>query len=146
MSDTIEFRRADVREIIDLRHAVLRKGFPREAAMFAGDDEPTTRHFAAVADGRVIGCATIHLNSYDGQAAWQLRGMAVEQGFRSRGVGSLLLDAVEQSVRQDSPIRLMWANARTPARPFYQRNGWAVVSEEFVVPESGPHFRMVRRL
>jgi GNAT superfamily N-acetyltransferase len=135
-----------VAEIFDLRHAVLRKGFPREAAMFAGDDAPTARHFAAVADGRVVGCATIHLNSFEGKAAWQLRGMAVETEFRSRGVGSLLLSAVERSVREDSATRLMWANARTPARAFYERNGWVVVSEEFVIPESGPHFRMIRRL
>src|SRR5438067_8765740 len=99
-----EIRRATAEEIVDLRHAVLRAGLQRETAVFAGDDDPATRHFAAVDEaGRVIGCATLRLNAHDGEGAWQLRGMAVAPDERDRSVGSMLLAAADQSVKDESP-------------------------------------------
>jgi predicted GNAT family N-acyltransferase len=37
----------------------------------------------------------------------------------------------------------VWCNARTPARGFYERAGFAAVGEEFALPDIGPHFLMV---
>ena len=36
------------------------------------------------------------------------------------------------------------SNARTPAVRFYERHGFAVVSEEWDEPDIGPHVRMER--
>jgi hypothetical protein len=30
--------------------------------------------------------------------------------------------------------------------PFYQRHGWAVASDEFIVETAGPHFKMTLKL
>lgn len=142
----IQIRRAAASELIDLRHAVLRQGFPRSEAIFPGDDAPTSRHFAAAAGPRVVGCVTLHLNEWEGAPAWQLRGMAVDPEFQNRGIGSRLLTEVERSVLEDSPTRLLWCNGRVPALAFYERHGWAMASEQFEVPASGPHFKLIRRL
>jgi predicted GNAT family N-acyltransferase len=137
---------APVEKIIDLRHRVLRQGLPRESAHFEGDDEPTTRHFAALSSREdVIGCATVVFNSWEGQPAWQLRGMAVDANFRGAGVGRRLLDAVEAHVSRSS-APLLWCNARIGATEFYQRLNWVVVSEQFEIPTAGPHVRMMKRL
>lgn len=143
MHDSI--RRVRLDDVIDLRHQVLRQGLPRQAAVFEGDHNPGARHYGAFAGEQLIGCATLHLNRFEQQAAWQLRGMAVAEGLRSRGVGRQMLRFIDQDLT-DSPIRLLWCNARVPARAFYQKLGWEVVSEVFEIPTAGPHVRMVRRV
>lgn len=137
------FRRVRLEDVIGLRHQVLRQGLPRQAAIFDGDDDPAARHYGAFEDGRLIGCATLHLNRWDGQPAWQLRGMAVAEGLRSRGIGRQLLRFIDQDL-SDSPVRFLWCNARVPASAFYQKLGWEVVSEVFEIPTAGPHVKMIR--
>ncbi|MCW3019870.1 MAG: family N-acetyltransferase, partial [Solirubrobacterales bacterium] len=39
----------------------------------------------------------------------------------------------------------IWCNARTPARRFYERAGFGVISEEFELPMIGPHLVMELR-
>ncbi|HEY2586466.1 MAG TPA: GNAT family N-acetyltransferase, partial [Tepidisphaeraceae bacterium] len=84
--------------IIDLRHIVLRQGMPREAAIFDGDHDPTAVHVAAIAGDAVVGCATLHLSRWEDQPAWQLRGMAVAEGYRDSGIGGELVRAVLEHV------------------------------------------------
>jgi GNAT superfamily N-acetyltransferase len=144
-SDQIEICRASVAEILDLRYDVLRAGLPRSAANFPGDNDGETVHLAGKANGRVVACATVMLNSYEDRPALQLRGMAVDAAFQSRGIGARLLREVER-IANEKMVGLIWANCRTPAVPFYRANGWTIVSEEFEIPTAGPHYRMVRVL
>jgi GNAT superfamily N-acetyltransferase len=145
----ILIRRASLDEIVDLRHVILRAGLPRDEAVFDGDADPASRHYAGVdtAAGTVVGCATVHLNAWQGEPAWQLRGMATDPAVRRTGIGRGLLEFLEQDLRADrtAPPQL-WCNARTPAIGFYQRMGWTVVSDIFDIPTAGPHVRMTKRL
>jgi GNAT superfamily N-acetyltransferase len=138
--------RAKLEDIIDLRHVVLRQGLPREEAIFKGDELASSYHFAAFANEKCVGCATFHLNEWEGKPAWQLRGMATDAEFRSGGIGSALLELAEQTLRAAGPVRQLWCNARTPALNFYKKQGWKAVSEEFFIPTAGPHFRMTKTL
>lgn len=136
-------------EILDLRYRVLRTGLPRDAASFDSDGDPRTRHFVAVANSdTIVGCATIMPSTWNGQPAWRLRGMAVDERWRSRGVGGALLRAIDASIASDMPLPApqLWCNARTPAVEFYKRNGWVVASDEFDIETAGPHFMMTRTL
>jgi predicted GNAT family N-acyltransferase len=144
----IDIRPAQLEELIDLRHSVLRAGLPRQSAYFEGDSESTTRHFAAieVQSGAVVGCVTILRRDWQNRPAWQLRGMAVEPRLHRGGIGKLLLAAVEQCIRQDGATTQLWCNARTPAAPFYQKYGWQIASEVFVIETAGPHVKMSKSL
>ena len=137
---------AKMEDIIDLRHVVLRDGLPRSEAIFKGDELPTSHHFAAFANGKCVGCATFHLNEWEGRPAYQLRGMATDSEFRGGGIGTALLELAEETLKKAGPIRQLWCNARTPALNFYKKQGWKVVSEEFFIPTAGPHFRMTKTL
>ena len=133
-----------------LRHAVLREGMPRSAALFQGDDAPTSMHYGAFRDGRILCCATLHASQWQGAPAWQLRGMATAPEARRQGLGRRVLERMEQDLRSiaargEAPL-LLWCNARVPAVAFYRRMGWEVVSEQFDIPTAGPHVRMVKRL
>ncbi len=137
-------------EVIDLRHQVLREGLPRDAAIFEGDRDPLSRHYGAFSSHRgaepLVGCATLHLNQWLDEPAWQLRGMATAPDFRKRGLGREILAFLENDIYGTQAVRLLWCNARIPATRFYQKLGWQIVSEEFAIPTAGPHVRMVKRL
>ena len=165
---TFGARRADPAEIVDLRWRILRAGLPREEAIFPGDELPTSLHYAAVEpapdeDGRqandggngrrsdggvpvVVSCATLHLEPWEGERAYRLRGMATADGRRGLGLGRVLLELAVADVRRETPVRLLWCNARTPALAFYRRQGWEARSDVFDIPTAGPHVRMTKRL
>jgi GNAT superfamily N-acetyltransferase len=70
--------------------------------------------------------------------------MATEEGFRGKGIGSRLLEAVEEYVGRSGKTKLMWCNGRVGAVAFYRRHGWQVVSEEFEIPTAGRHVKMMK--
>jgi N-acetylglutamate synthase-like GNAT family acetyltransferase len=138
-------RIAQVEEILDLRHRVLRAGLPRQSARFVGDESAAAVHLAVEERSNVIGCATLHPSDWEGEPAYQLRGMAVDPAFQRQGIGSQILLEIDRITRE-SPRKILWANCRTPAIPFYLKHGWRAVSEEFEIPTAGPHRKMVRHL
>jgi GNAT superfamily N-acetyltransferase len=141
----MEIRRVSAQDVIDLRHAILRAGLPRETAVFPGDDDPAARHYGAFEGDRLIGCVTLHPNQWRDAPAWQLRGMAVDSTLQTRGVGKALIDFLESDIR-DSAVLQLWCNARVPASKFYEKMGWRIVSEVFEIPTAGPHVKMTKRL
>ena len=144
--DHVIVRRATLSEIFQLRWDVLRPGRPVEAAQFPGDDAPETIHVGAFVDGRNISCATATRVAWQGQPAWQLRGMGVAADWQKRGVGQRVLAEIERLVSQASDIRLIWCNGREEAVRFYEKLGWRVASEPFHIEDVGPHFKMTRQL
>lgn len=73
--------------------------------------------------------------------AWRVRGMATVPNARGLGAGSAVLDALLRHAISEGATRV-WCNARTAARSLYERAGFRAVSDEFEVPEIGPHFVM----
>ncbi len=143
----IRLGRATIDQIVDLRHKILRQGLPRESAIFPGDDRADARHYAAFAEDGPVCCLTLHASQWEGQPAWQLRGMATASDWQDQGIGNALMDWMEGELQKDpSTSRLLWCNARVPAKRFYEKRGWRVVSEQFDIPTAGPHVRMTKTL
>jgi len=136
-------------DTIAVRWPVLRPGFPRESAIFAGDELATPKHFGAFDGGRLVGVVSIYPmplpERADAAPAWQLRGMATLPEVRGRGFGCALLDACVAHART-AHAALLWCNARTSAAPFYAKHGWQIAGGEFDIPTVGPHFRMFLEL
>src|SRR6185369_17480348 len=119
----VTYRRAEIAEIFHLRWRVLRPFMGQETAQFDGDAAVTTRHYGAFETaerGRCVGCASFMLNAWQGESAWQLRGMATETALQQRGVGAALLrfvegDIVSAASEHSGLPRLFWCNAREAA-------------------------------
>jgi GNAT superfamily N-acetyltransferase len=146
----VEVRQVSADEVLTVRWPVLRPGFPREAAVFVGDDAPGTRHFGAFIDGRLVGVASTYIAPMPGRSelaadARQLRGMATLPEFQGRGAGRAVLAACEAHARAEGAA-IIWCNARTSAADFYSRHGWQISGEEFDLPTVGPHYVMSRPL
>jgi L-Ala-D/L-Glu epimerase len=123
-----------------LRQAVLR---PHEAVedMAAGEPEDAFS-VGAFAGGELV---SVGLIAPDGEpGGWRIRGMATAPGARGTGAGTGVLDALVRHALAEGARRI-WCNARTPARQFYERAGFRVISPEFELPMIGPHLVMERR-
>ncbi len=131
-----------------LRAAVLRPGLSAETAIFAGDDEPDTLHVAILRGGEAVSVASVIRERTDRVQAvpqWRIRGMATLPELRGRGMGTVLLGALEQHARAHGG-EVLWCFARPAARPLYERAGLAVEGEPFELPPIGPHVLMTKAL
>jgi predicted GNAT family N-acyltransferase len=121
--------------------------------MWELDNDHTTWHVAAFGvdkhwreSGEAVCCASFFLNTFEQSLAYQLRGMATDPEYHGWGFGREVLRRAEQNISRIAKVRLFWCNARSEAVGFYKKQGWAVVSEEFDIPDVGPHFKMIRRI
>lgn len=145
------YRLATVDEIMMLRSAVLRPNEMPAKLEFPADHAsiPATWHFGAFTPaGLNIACLTLLNSSWEGQSALQLRGMAVADSHRNAGIGALLLQTAAAAIAAHPLAKswTWWCNARVAAIPFYQRNGWNLASDEFMIESVGPHRKMIRAL
>lgn len=124
-----------------LRQAVLRPHQTPEE--LAGHEPEGAVAVGAFAGGELVAVGLVGPDG--GPGAWRVRGMATAPSARSCGAGAAVLAALMRLALDAGATRL-WCNARTPARSLYERAGFAVVSDEFVLPEIGPHVRMELRL
>ncbi len=131
-----------------LRAEVLRPGRPSDASVLPFDEDPRARHLAVVIDGRVVSVGSLlpEAPPWDPALtdAWRIRGMATVAEERGRGHGGHVLAALLELATQAGG-RLVWCNARTAARPFYERAGFTATGEVFLA-EGVEHIAMWREL
>ena len=141
-----------------LRSTVLRDGAPPDTLVYPGDDDPRALHVGAYQGDTLVGIATIYPEAppeahraalpeaaYAPVGAFRLRGMATRPDVQRGGVGRRVLERCFEHVR-DSGAAVLWCNARTGARTFYEAMGLHAVGEEFDIAGIGPHFVMWRDL
>lgn len=130
-----------------IRQAVLRPGRAIETCYFEGDHLPTTLHFGADLDYKLVGVASLYSNPNTFITAsnpYQLRGMAVLDGLQGKQIGSKLLLTAEDYVKNNKGD-LLWFNARSSAVKFYQKHGFQLFGAEFTIPDVGPHYLMYKK-
>lgn len=138
------------REVLPLRHRILRAGRPFEEAVFEGDTDQGTFHLGVFYLQELVAVVTMmkrsspRLLSVQG-AAYQLRGMAVMEDFRKRGVGKAAVEAAEVFTLKEGG-ETIWMNAREGAASFYTRLGYQPEGGRFEIPGVGPHFFMKKSL
>ena len=136
----VEVRLASAAEVRPLRMRALRAGRPASESVYPYDQLPETLHVAAVVGEQVVGCATVFPEPYEGLPdAWRLRGMAVDERYRGRGIGTRVMDRMKVELAARG-VRLLWCNARTVALPFYLRHGFTTEGEEFLAAHGVPHY------
>jgi len=122
-----------------LRQAILR---PHQTPEELAEHEPAGAFAVGAFDGAQL--VAVGFVAPDGEpGAWRIRGMATVAHVRGRGVGTAVLDALVRHALDNGATRI-WCNARTPARSLYAQRGFRVVSDEFELPEIGPHVVMER--
>ncbi|MHC4380201.1 MAG: GNAT family N-acetyltransferase [Planctomycetota bacterium] len=122
-----------------VRHRNLRQGQPFETVDYGEVDRlPTTVHLVLTVAGEEVGCATLMEEDRVGGFGLRIRGMAVDDHYRGRGFGRILMEATQEVARERETG--LWCNARVIAIPMYLACGFRQVGEEFEMPKIGPHY------
>jgi predicted GNAT family N-acyltransferase len=130
----------EVAEALRLREQVfsVEQGVRSDADRDGRDPDAT--HVVALYGEALIGTCRL---VFDGPVA-RLGRMAVEAGWRGRGVGAALLEEAERCARQAGSRRID-LHAQTPAISLYARSGFVERGEPFM--EQGiPHVLMDKSL
>jgi predicted GNAT family N-acyltransferase len=148
----MELRELDADDVRPLRTKSLRPSYPDgETKTFEGDEAENTHHYALVDDNdKPVAVVTyIRRSPPDtlGKPAVRLRGMAVEQGHRRRGLGTRLLQNSLTRLAVAAPdLTVVWCHARTAAAEFYEGHGFERHGEVFDIEGIGPHIVMWREM
>lgn len=129
-----------IEETRALRQAVLR---PHQGLDELAAHETAGTFAVGVHDGATL--ISVGFVAPEGEpGAWRVRGMATTPSARGRGAGAAVLEALVRHATEQGATRI-WCNARISARSLYERAGFEVVSDEFELPEIGPHVVMQTR-
>lgn len=128
-------------ETLPLRHAILRPHQSLNASKYEADDAPSTVHFGAFVSTDLCGVVSLYLRASPtpmSGVGYQIRGMATADQVRKQGIGRLLLQAGEQWAQQRAADYL-WANARMSALGFYEKTGYSIDQNTYMIEGIGPH-------
>jgi len=135
-------------ETYSIRQVVLRPNRPLETCFFEGDSLPTTYHFGVFQNENLAGIISIfkiNHSFFEEKNQYQIRGMAVLPEFQKYGLGKKLVLHSEEFLRSIK-TELIWFNAREEAVGFYQKLGYKIIGEAFMITDVGIHFVMFKSL
>lgn len=135
-------------QTLPLRSEVLQNGIDYTKCLFDHDLYPTTFHMGYFEEDKLV-CILTCMQENHGKlpkSAYRLRGMATAPEGRRKGYAAQLLLAAMEHLRSQLHIDYLWFNARTIAFPFYEALGFEYMSDEFDIPEIGPHREMFKML
>lgn len=144
----VKIKQLSFEETYPIRQIVLRPNRPLETCFFEGDELETTLHFGGFVNNELVGIISLFKNnhlSFQEENQYQIRGMAVLEGFRKYGLGKKIVEYSEDYLKQKN-ISLIWFNARESAVGFYQKSGYQVLGDSFDIPDVGIHYVMYKTL
>lgn len=127
----------------DLRWRMLREPWQQPRGSERDELEDTSHHLMVCDDtGQILGAGRLHAAS---PLQGQIRYMAVANHYQGQGVGSLLLNALEHSARENH-FRSIVLHARENALPFYLHHGYTQLEKSHLLYNSIQHYKMIKHL
>ena len=126
---------------VALRYDVLRKplGLNFTAEQLASEDEE--HHIAYIENGCVVGCLVLVPKE---NGIIKMRQVAVAEHAQNKGIG-LKMVQFSEAFATEKDFHTMDLHARKTAVPFYLRQQYTIVGDEFT-EVTIPHYRMVKKL
>ena len=117
----------DVDQLFELIDEYAKKGImlPRSRALL---ERQIGDFIVAEADGVIVGCGSL---CKLGDELVEIRSLGISDGYKGRGLGSMLVEQLEKEARKQSLPRVM---ALTYEVSFFLKNGYHVVEKE-IFPE-----------
>ncbi len=126
----------------ELRWQVLRKPWNEPQGSERDERENETWHRAVYCGSELAGVARIQMNS---TSEAQIRYMAVSPEFQSRGIGRMLVGALEDIAKEQGAEKVV-LDARAKAVGFYLVLGYQVVADSYLLFGEIQHYRMEKAL
>jgi predicted GNAT family N-acyltransferase len=116
----------DRQAYFDLRWRLLRAPWQQPKGSEQDVLEDKAYHVMVKAEtGEIVGVGRIHEVS---AGQWQIRYMAVDEGYRGQGIGAMILRQLESHAQSQSAKQII-LNARETAIGFYSRHGYQVCGD-----------------
>lgn len=147
MENKAEIRFISSEEVLPVRSLVLRDGKSFEFCRFETDIIDGAFHLGYYLDQQLVCVTSFHpegKNDFKGKG-YQLRGMATLISYQGKSIGNQLVNFAIIYLR-GLKANYVWCNARKKAYRFYENLGFEFISEEFEVPEIGPHKAMYLKI
>jgi len=136
----------DLESLIQVRNKMLRPNQPLDTCIFPDDDIST--HLGLSIDKKLISIISFSkqdLEGFSDKECWQFRGMATLGEYSRLGYGKkIIMSAIK--IVQAKKADIFWCNAREGALNFYKKLNFKIISKRFLVPISGPHYKMILKL
>lgn len=135
-------------DVLNIRNIVLREGrLQPDECRFPTDQIEGAFHLGYYVDDVLVCVTSFHPQNYPDfpGKAYQLRGMATLEVYRSKSIGNQLVNFAIVYLRGQK-ANYIWCNARKKAVKFYDSIGFEIISPEFDVPGIGPHYAMYLKI
>ena len=136
-------------DIMPLRVKVLRKGTPVTHCNYPEDTYEDVIHLGVKNESTVVGTSSWFRKEcpdLDGEAAIQLKGMAVDDSLQGSGIGVQII-AAGLALATERGVSIVWARARDSALGFYLRCGFTEIGPGYIDEPTGmPHHNVYRRI
>jgi predicted GNAT family N-acyltransferase len=133
----------ELADILELRYKVLRAPWQQSAASATDDIESISFNaYMRNTQGQIIACGRLQKNA---STLGQIRYMAVAETEQGKGLGKLILLALEDKAKEIG-LNQIELQARENAVQFYKQCGYNTVSESFKLWELIQHYLMVKKL
>ena len=136
-------------DIMPLRVKVLRKGTPVTHCNYPEDTYEDVIHLGVKNENTVVGTSSWFRKECPdrvGEAALQLKGMAVDDSLQGSGIGVKII-AAGLALATERGVSIVWARARDSALGFYVRCGFTEIGPGYIDEPTGmPHHNVYRRI
>ncbi len=126
----------------DLRYRVLRAPWNQPRGTEKDEQEDSSFHFFALFDDEPAGVCRLQLNSFE---EGQIRFMGVDEKFRGKKIGKILMEEAEKFARSKKISRII-LQARENAVDFYLSCSYKKTEKTFLLWNTIQHYKMEKRL
>ena len=125
-----------------LRFNVLREPWNQPLGSEVLADEDQAIHAIAVENGEVQGVARMHESS---PSQGQVRCVAIATAAQGKGIGKAIMAYLEDQAKTKGWTEIV-LEARENAVPFYERIGYTIIAESYLLFGEIQHYRMSKTL
>lgn len=125
-----------------IRFESLRKPWGQPEGTEKDDTDSSSINVMMLENNIPVAVGRLHYNS---PTEGQVRYMAVEESCRSMGYGSLVLQELERMAKEANATTMI-LEARERAIPFYERNGYQVIKQSYLLFGEIQHYTMSKEL
>jgi N-acetylglutamate synthase-like GNAT family acetyltransferase len=125
-----------------LRFNVLREPWNQPLGSEVLADEDLAIHAIAVENGEVLGVARMHESA---EKQGQVRCVAIATAAQGKGIGKAIMAYLEDQAKTKGWTEIV-LEARENAMPFYERIGYTIIAESYLLFGEIQHYRMKKAL
>jgi len=125
-----------------LRWQVLRAPWKQAKGSEKDELEDNAVHRIAILNDKVVACGRLH---FINKTTAQIRYMAVAKSFMKKGIGTKILDSLENAAK-DNNYETILLHAREASVYFYVKQGYQLIEKSHFLFNQIQHYKMQKTL